>query len=233
MKLKLMTAAVLALLIAPHTAGAQAPSVLYEAERTVPAQVRVHAHIILLDAVDARRAGLRYVQVGNGRLRPEGSGVRMTGRGVSVAGDVAGIPVSAFVDLARDRRVLRSETRTQVMALSGSSAVIGSGTMQAGGWAGSRVRGPQLVVAPTVLPDGRVRLEVRARVRDEYTGPYGYPVDGSPMDAATTVVVEPGQDATVASLRTATSESDAGFLRWRDASGEREILVVLRPEIVD
>lgn len=231
MKLTLTTAAILALLLAPPTARAQAPTVLYEAGRATPAQVRVHAQIFLLDAVETRRAGLGYVQVGNGRLQPL-AGPRGRRGGITVGGDAGGISVSAFIDLARDRRVLRSDTRTQVLAMSGSPAMIGSGTLQAGGWRGSRVRGPQLMVIPTVLPDGRVRLDVRARIRDEYTGPY-HSVDGSPLDAATTVVVEAGKDATVGSLQTRTAESDAGFLSWRDVSTEREILVVLRPEIVD
>lgn len=193
--------------------------------------VRVHAHIVLLDRVEARRAGLRYAQAGDGRIRVEGGGRR--GGGVGVGGTVAGIPVSAFLELARDRRLVRSETRMQVLALSGTSAALGSGSLRVSGWGATRAQGPELVVTPTVLADGRVRLEVRARLRDEATSPYGYGVDASPVDAATTIVARPGQEVTVGSVATTTEHSTAGLLRWEDEAGQRDVLVVLRPELVE
>jgi hypothetical protein len=195
-----------------------------------PPHVRVHVRIVLIDRAEARRVGLRYVQAGGGRIRVEGRG----GSGVGVSGGVAGVPVSAFLDLARKKRLLTSETRTQITTLSGSTASIGSGSLRVvDPWGTSRAQGPELVVTPTVLPDGHVRLDVRARLRDEVAGAYGYGVDASPVDAATTVIVRPREEATLGSVQTATLRRDTGVLRWEDVSGSRDVLVVLTPEIVE
>lgn len=212
----------------PNAAGAQAE------REPDPKHVRVHAQIVLIDREEAQRVGLRYAQAGGGRIWVSGAGATGRRRGVGVSGDVAGIPVSAFVDLARNKRLLRSETQTQITTLSGSTAEIGSGTLAMGPWGASRSAGPELIVTPTVLPDGRVQLAVRAKLRDEVTVPYpfGYSVDASPVDVATTVIVEPGQEATVGSMNTATEHRDTGLLRWEDFSGSRDVLVVLKPEIV-
>jgi hypothetical protein len=196
--------------------------------------VRVYAHILLVDRAEATRVGLRYVQVGGGMIGLDGSRPlrRGGGGGVVVTGGAAGVPVSAFIDLARDRGVLRSETRTQVLVVSGGSASVASGTASVGRWGTTRVRGPELIVSPTVLEDGRVLIDVRARVRDEVTGVYGYGADGSPVDVATTVVVGAGEEATVGSLSTSTQRWDTGVLRWASEAGDLDVLVVLRPEIV-
>ncbi|HEV2148173.1 MAG TPA: hypothetical protein VGR37_12285 [Longimicrobiaceae bacterium] len=193
--------------------------------------VRVHAHVLLIDRAEARRIGLRYAQAGGGRILADpGRGRRGRG-GVGAVGEVAGIPFSAFVELAHDRRLVRSDTRMQVLALSGSTAALGSGSLRVGPYGTARAQGPELVVTPTVQDDGRVRLEVRARLRDEVTDPYGYGVDASPVDAATVVVVRSGDEATVGNVQTSTQREDAALLRWEDASGSRDVLVVLRPEI--
>lgn len=198
-------------------------------------QVRVHAHILLVDRTEATRVGLRYVQVGGGMMGLDGSRPGRggsVGGGVVVTGGVAGIPVAAFIDLARQRGVLRSETRTQVLVVSGGSASVASGTASVGRWGTTRVRGPELLVTPTILEDGRVLLDVRARIRDEVTGVYGYGVDGSPVDVATTVVVGAGEEATVGSMGTSTQRSDAGLLHWASSAGDLDVLVVLRPELM-
>ncbi|MDP9348870.1 MAG: type II and III secretion system protein [Gemmatimonadota bacterium] len=221
--LLIITGALLAL--TPGLAHAQADDPPY------PPHVRVHAQIVLIDRTQARRAGLRYVQVGGGRILVEGG--RGRGSGVGVAGEVSGVPVSAFLDLVRKRRLLSSEIRTQITILSGSTGSIGSGSLRVvDPWGTSRAQGPELVVTPTVLRSGEVRLEVRARLRDEVTGPYGYGVDASPVDAATTVIVRPGEEATLGNVQSATRHRDTGFFRWEDVSGSRDVLVVLRPEIV-
>jgi hypothetical protein len=220
----LMTAV---LTLGPAVAGAQAP-----APAEAYTHVRVHAHILLLDRTTATRIGLGYAQVGGGLIGVQGAPARRGSGGVVVGGEVAGMPASAFIELARDRGVLRSETRTQVLALSGAAAVVGSGTISTGRWGTTRVRGPELEVVPTVLDDGTILLDVRARLRDEVTSVYGWGMDGSPVDVATRLVVAPGQEATVGSVRTTTQRSDTGLLSWRSEAGEMDVLVVLRPEVV-
>jgi hypothetical protein len=220
-----------ALALGPAGSGAQASGpVAYD-------QVRVHAHILLVDRTEAARVGLSYVQVGGGLIGVEGArgagGVRgARGGDVLVGGEVAGVPVSAFIDLARERGVLRSETRSQVLVLSGGSAVVASGTVTTGRWGATRVQGPEFVVIPTVLDDGRVHLDVRVRLRDDVAGFYGHRADGSPVDVSTTVVVGSGEEATVGNVQTSIQRSDTGILRWRSSSDELDVLVVLRPEII-
>lgn len=130
-------------------------------DRSAP-HVRVRAHVLVLDGEEIRRVGLAHVQVGGGRVALPARAGRI------VAGaELRGIPVSAFVDLARRKRALRSESELQVLALSGSSASLSSGTLSMSGWGDSRAQGPELHVTPTVLSDGRVRLDVRVGLRDE------------------------------------------------------------------
>ena len=101
-----------------------------------------------------------------------------------------------------------------------------------GPWGASRTAGPELVVTPTVLPNGNIQLQLHAKLRDEVTIPYGYSVDASPVNVATTVIVKPGEEATLGSMSVATEQRDAGLLRWEDVSGSRDVLVVLKPEII-
>jgi hypothetical protein len=191
--------------------------------------VRVEARIVLLDREEARRVGLSYAQVGGGRILIEG------GRrgGVGVGGALTGLPFTAFVDLARERRLVRSDSRMQVLTLSGSGASLASGSVSMSGWGSSRVEGPELEVFPTLLQDGRIQLEVRARSRDEVTDPYGYRADGSPVDVATVVIVRPGEEATIGNVQVVEDTRDAGLLRWRSSSGSRDVLVSLRAEVVE
>lgn len=212
----------MALALAPVAATGQPAA-------AVGPQVRVHAHILLVDRTEATRVGLGYVQVGGGLVGVRGSRI---GGGIGAGGEVAGVGVAAFVELARDRGLLRSETRAQVLALSGAAAAISTGSATVGRRGATRVRGPELAVTPTLLEDGRVLLEVRARIRDEITGVWGWGVDASPLDVATTVAVRPGEDATVGSMRVETHRSDAGLLRWEGVAEGLDILVVLRAEVV-
>jgi hypothetical protein len=200
-----------------------------EAAPSTPPHVRVHAHMVLLDRTAATRVGLGYVQVGAGLVALDGSRGRRAA-GVGVAGAAGGMPVSAFVDLARSQGVLRSESRVQVLTLAGSQAAVSSGTVGRSRGGVARVQGPELVVTPTVLEDGRVQLEVRARLRDEVSSPW-FQVDGSPVDVWTTVVVRPGEAATVGTVRVEGERTDAGLLHWSRSSEELDVLVVLRPEL--
>ena len=222
----LLIAAALVAALLPSPVRAQA------VPESDPQHVRVHAQIVLIDRAEAQRAGLRYVQVGGGRIWIGGGRDGHRTSGVGASGKVGGIPVSAFVDLASNKRLLRSETQTQVTTLAGSTAAISSGSLSVGPWGASHTAGPELVVTPTVLPDGNIQLQVQARLRDEATVPYGYSLDASPVNVATTVVVRPGEEATVGSISIATEHKDAGLLRWEDASGSRDVLVVLKPELI-
>lgn len=213
-------AALLALLLPGSLLGQETP------EPSAP-HVRVRAHVLVLDGEEIRRVGLAHVQVGGGRVALP---ARTGGIGAGVA--LRGIPVSAFVELARRKRALRSESELQVLALSGSSASLSSGTLSMSGWGDARAQGPELHVTPTVLSDGRVRLDVRVGLRDEVQTTLGDRIDASPADVRTTVIVRPGEPATVGSARVRTDATDAGLLHWRDRSGTREALVVLTPEIV-
>lgn len=217
---QLLRAALLCVLLLPGGLAAQTGIA------SPATHVRVEARILLLDRAELRHAGLDYVQVGGGRIALAGRS-----RG-GVRADPGGISVSAFVQLARSRRVLRSESTLQVLTLSGSPASLSSGSVTMSGWGGARAEGPELLVTPTVLEDGSVRLEVRARLRHEARSVYGDPVDGSPVDVATTVVVRAGEPATLGSARVQTETRDAGLLRWEDRSGSREVLVVLTPVVV-
>jgi hypothetical protein len=211
-----------ALVLWPVGTSAQAPPA------AVVEQVRVHAHVVLVDRREAARVGLGYVQLGGGLMGVEDARAR---GGIGARGSAGGVPISAFLDVARQRGVLRSDTRSQVLVVSGGSGAIASGTVGVGRWGTTRVRGPELVVSPTVLEDGRVQLDVRVRLRDEVTGVYGYGVDGSPVDVWTTVAVWPGEEATVGSMSASTQRSDTGLLYWSSESGDLDVLVVLRPEL--
>ena len=202
--------------------------------------VQVEAHVVFLDRAAARRVGLRYLQVGNGRVQVEGGRRRGDrdrvrkdgGVTVGVGGDVAGIPVQAFVEIARDERVLRSESRSVVTVADGALGSVSSGTVQLGPWGASRTRGPELVVIPHLLGDGRVRLDVQVRERDEAIGPFGYGVDGSPVSTRTSVVVRSGEAATVGTLQASERRSDVGIVRWGSEEGERDVLVVLKATVL-
>ena len=193
--------------------------------QTPPATVTVDARIVLIDREEAARVGVRWMQAGEGRVVLT-DGPRRGGIRVSKEGGM--IPVSAFVELAREHRLIRSDSRLQVSTLSGTEARIASGVLSTHGWGGARETGPELVVRPTVLPGGAVQLEVRARLRDERSDVYHGTVSGAPVDAATTIVVQPGADATVATVGVSEQRRDAGLLRWASGRSARDALVVLR-----
>ena len=201
------------------------------AQSAAAPMVTVHARIVLVDRARTRGIGLRWFQVGGGRIRVEGSGAGAGRGGVAVAGATTDLSAAAFIELAQRQRMVSSDSRLQVATTSGSTASVASGSLSIGRWGGTRETGPELVVTPTVLGDGTVRLAVRARQRDEATSPYGHGASGSPVDAATTIVVRPGEDATVATVALSERRSDAGLLHWSDATGSRDALVVLRVEV--
>lgn len=195
-----------------------------------PAQVRVEATIVLLDREALQRLGVEWVQAGGGRVQRVEHGRRAQRGDARVTVDA--LPVAAALEVARREGVVRSESRMQLLTLDGAPASVGSGALQLRGPYGvARTTGPELVVTPTVLADGRVRLAVRARLRDEVRGPWTA-ADGSPVEAATTVIVTPGEPATIGSLRTSTDRRDVGLLDFERRSGEQEVLVVLRADVV-
>lgn len=213
MKLK----AAAAFLLAALPAGAQAPA--------PSAQVRVTARIVVVDREAATRAGLGYVVLGNDRVRI-GSGSR--GRdGVEV--DVLG--ARAFLELARDRRLIRSESTQQVLVMSGAEGYVASSELSVGRRT-ARTRGPSLVVVPTVREDGLVQLRVSARMEDEVRHGWGYGVDGSPAAVDTEILARPGEDVIIGSSTVSETVSETGLLRWGSASEERDVLVVVRAEVV-
>ncbi|HYD55005.1 MAG TPA: hypothetical protein VEA99_20380 [Gemmatimonadaceae bacterium] len=202
--------------------AALAPSARAQMVDTVPTMVQVEARIVLVDRQRAARAGLRWLQAGGGRivLGDRGAGIRIS------KGD-ATLSASAFIEIAAREGVVTSDTRLSVATRSGTTARVASGTLALGRRGAVRETGPELLVTPTRLADGRIQLEVRARERDEATGRWGERVDASPVDAATTVLARPGEPATVATVRSTSTGRDAGLLRWEGASRSVDALVVL------
>lgn len=191
-----------------------------------PANVRVSAHVVLIDRSAASRAGLEMLQVGDGRMRVARRG---TG-GVAIDGRVMGMPVAAFIGLARERGVVRSESRLHVVTASGSSGRIAGVRLGVDRHGLASESGPELHVVPTLLADGRIRLEVNAGRRETRRGLYGEAVGASPAMATTTVIVRPGAQATVGTIAVATERRDAGLLHWRRERSETDALIVLAAE---
>jgi hypothetical protein len=188
------------------------------AASTEAAQVRVTARILVVDRDEATRAGLGYAVVGHDR-------VRLT-RGDRVLG------AGAFLELARERRLLRSESTQQVLVVSGGTARVGS-TQLAVGPQGARTRGPVMEVVPTVAADGAVHLWIDARLEDSITwGWWGHRLDASPAAVTTELLARPGDEVIVASGRTTEAARAGGLLRRGSASHEREILIVIGVERV-
>ena len=215
-------AAVLVLLALPASAAAQElPSRVHEA----PAHVRVTARIVTVDRDALTRVGLAYELLGNERVR-----VHSTRRGGGAGAAVGTHGVTAFLDVARERRWLRSESSQQVVALSGGEAVVSSSDLAVGRYA-ARTRGPVLAVSPTVLPDGRVHLRLAAGVEDEVSYGWGYRVDGSPAAVTTELVVRPGEEVLVATSSAVHSARESGLLSWASRERGRDVLVAVTASV--
>ncbi|HEX8692237.1 MAG TPA: hypothetical protein VF746_07455 [Longimicrobium sp.] len=216
-----------ALLLAAVPAAAQdAP-----ATRGADAQVSVTAKIVVLDREAFTRAGLAYLAVGGGRMHLDAAELRRLPRPFRARIGSGTLGIDAFLEAARESRWVRSEYTQQVLTLSGSEARISASTLAVGPYA-ARSRGPELIVTPTVLGDGRVRLRVSARVDDTVTDAWGNAVDGSPLASETQLVVRAGEPAVLASSATRESSRDAGLLRLRRADRQRDVLLVITPRVV-
>jgi hypothetical protein len=180
-------------------------------------QLRVTTRILVVDHYEATRVGLGYAVLEHDRVRlARGDRVLSTG---------------AFLELARERRLLRSESTQQVLVLSGGTARVGS-TQLAVGRHGARMRGPTFEVVPTVTSDGAVHLWIDARLEDSVTlGWWGYRLDASPAAVVTELVARPGEEVIIASGRVTETSRDGGLLRRGSASHERDVLIVVGVEL--
>jgi hypothetical protein len=210
-----------------------------------PVNVHVTARVMVVDREEATRVGLGYVVLGHDRVRVGGDGGDGgdggtagwgwgwgTGMGLGEGGGV-GVEVlgaTAFLDLVRQRRLVRSESTQQVLVLSGGEARVASSEVSLGRNM-ARTRGPSLTVVPTVGADGMVHLWVRAGLDDVVSFGWGYEVDGSPASVETEILARPGEDVILASGAVMESTSERGLLRWGGATRERDVLIVLRVEV--
>jgi hypothetical protein len=199
--------------------------------------VRVTARIVVVDRQAVTRAGLGYVVVGHDRVRIGSAGRAGGGRGGEARTRGVGVlvgthGVSAFLEAARARRWIRSETTQRVLTLSGREALVSSTELAVGRRGAARTRGPSLVVVPTALDDGAVRLRVSTRIEDSVTYPWGHGVDGSPAAVETDVVARPGEELILASGSTVERTREAGLLRWSDADAGRDVLVAVSVEVI-
>lgn len=193
------------------------------------ANVRVTARVVVIDREAAARAGVSYLALGGGRVevRPVRSG--RGGAGARIGGPLG---VGAFLELARERRWTRSEATQSVMVLSGAAARVAS---LEGGVSryGASSRGPSLQVRPTVLPDGRVRLEVSTGVESRVDAGWGATVDAPPAWAETEVVARTGEEVVVASSAWSEEERSGGLLRIARGERGRDVLVVLTAAVLE
>lgn len=197
-----------------------------------PAQVHVTARVMVVDREEATRVGLGYVVLGHDRVRVGGGARRGAGAagGGGVAVDVLG--ATAFLDLVRQRRLVRSESTQQVLVMSGAEARVASSEVSVGRHM-ARTRGPSLTVVPTVGADGFVHLWIRAGLDDVVSYGWGYEADGSPASVDTEIVARAGEDVILASGSVMETTSERGLLRWGGTSHDRDVLIVLRVEVRD
>jgi hypothetical protein len=239
------TAALLAMVVpvwasSPGVAGAAADhaaaavAVVSPMER--PVNVQVTARVVVVDREEAARVGLGYVVLGHDRVRVGGGGNAGggggwgTGMGTGGGVGVEVLGATAFLDLVRQRRLVRSESTQQVLVLSGGEARVASSEVSLGRHM-ARTRGPSLTVVPTVGTDGLVHLWVRAGLDDVVHYGWGLEADGSPASVATEIVARPGEDVILASGTATESTSERGLLRWGGATRDRDVLIVLRVEV--
>lgn len=194
---------------------------------TPAGHVRVTAHIIVVDRDAFTRAGLAWVALGNDRVQVS-AGSRRPARSARVRIGTHG--VSAFLEAVRESRWVRSESTQQVLAMSGAEALISSTDLSVGRRS-ARTRGPSLLVRPTILPDGRVHLDVSARVEDSVTSPWGYSVDGSPALVRTELIARAGEEVIIASSSAVQSTRGSGILGWDSGEQGRDVLIAVTAHV--
>jgi hypothetical protein len=232
------TAALLAMVVPvwaspPGVAGAAVDAdTAIAAER--PVNVQVTARVVVVDREEAVRLGLGYVVLGHDRVRvgDGGNAGGGWGRGTGGEAEVKVLGATAFLDLVRQRRLVRSESTQQVLVLSGGEARVASSEVSLGQHM-ARTRGPSLTVVPTAGPDGLVHLWVRAGLDDVVHYGWGLEVDGSPASVETEIVARPGEDVILASGAVMESTRERGLLRWGGGTRDRDVLIVLRVEVRD
>lgn len=195
------------------------------------AQVSVTARIVVLDREAFSRAGVDYVALRGGHVRVDAREPRRVPRPFRVRIGSGVLGVHAFLEAARESRWVRSEFTQQVVTLSGSAARVSSSTLDLDPYA-ARSRGPELIVTPTVLDDGRVRVRVSAGVDDTVVDAWGLTLDGSPVRAETELILRSGEEVVLASAATRESTRDAALLRSSRGEREREVLVVITPRVI-
>jgi hypothetical protein len=195
-----------------------------------PAHVQVTARVMVVDRDEATRVGLGYVVLDHGRVQVGAGRGGGGGLAVGIGGDVLG--AAAFLDLVRQRRLIRSESTQQVLVLSGGEARVASSEVSVGRHM-ARTRGPSLTVVPTVGADGLVHLWVRAGLEDVVRYGWGWEADGSPAAVDTEIVARPGDDVILASGAVMETRSERGLLRWASATRDRDVLIVLRVDVRD
>lgn len=208
---------------------ATAPALAAPPARQAPdtPQVRVTARMVVVDREALARAGVGYRVMGHDRVRVGRGAGRGDAGGVRLRAGVYG--VAAFLEVVRESRWIRSESSQQLLVRSGSEGRLASQSLTAGRFA-TRTRGPELVVSPTVEPDGTVRLWVSTRLEDSVRYGWGYGVDGSPAAVETEVVVRPGEEVLLASSSSVERSRDAGLLHWGGGEAGREVLVAITAE---
>ncbi len=189
--------------------------------------VRVSARILVIEDDAFSRAGLAYVLLGHDRVQVNSNG-RHRNQGVRV--QVGAHGVSAFLEAVRNSNWMRTESMQQVLVMSGAEASISSNDLSFDRRA-AHTRGPSLVVIPTVLDDGRVHLQVSARLEDRVDYAWGNSVDGSPALVATEIIARDGEEIILATSSAVQTTREAGILRWGRGQQEREVLVVVTVQV--
>jgi hypothetical protein len=200
-----------------------------------PVQVRVTARILVVERDAATRAGLAYVVLGHDRVRlgghPASGGVLAPGSAGAVAS--AGVfGATAFLELLRERRLVRSESTQHVLVLSGGEARVASSQLAVDRH-GVRIRGPAMAVVPTIAADGRVQLRVDARLEDTVSWWWGFGLDASPVAVDTELLARPGEAVIIAGGTVTERSRESGLLRRSSATHERDVLVVIEVEVLE
>jgi hypothetical protein len=225
--LSVLAAPAPAVVLLPAATAADAVAVA-----AAPVQVRVTARILVVERDAATRAGLAYAVLGHDRVRlgghPANGGVLAAG----AEGSAGVFGATAFLELLRERRLVRSESTQHVLVLSGGEARVASSQLAVDRH-GVRIRGPAMAVVPTVAADGRVQLRVDARLEDTVSWWWGLGLDASPVAVDTELLARPGEAVIIAGGTVTERSRESGLLRRGSANHERDVLVVIEVEVLE